>query len=106
MNDKRRRTIKSELRKLENIHQRLEGLYTELGESRETIGIVFDEEQECRDNIPEALEDSQNAINSDEALENLAEASQTLEYIYDNIESSQDDFLEALETLRGVANEK
>ena len=60
MNNQRRKEIKNVVKELENI--------------KNTINSILIDEQFCYDNMPENLQGSTRAINSEDAIDNLNDA--------------------------------
>ena len=71
MNNKRRQQIKNILLRLETI--------------KYDIDNVFGDENEYYDNIPENLQSSDRAIDSEEAIEMLEEALENIDLVIDNL---------------------
>ncbi len=68
----------------------LEEIYDKLSEMKELLEQVKDEEEECRDNIPENLWGSERYEKADEACNNLDFAASSLEEVLDYIESAKE----------------
>lgn len=107
MNRQRRKELAAEIETLDKIYKELEysktNLLAKIEESKDRIQAIMDEEQEYRDGIPENLQDGQNAVNSDEALEYLTIAVDGLESFYMDFDAvDESEILDAVESLRSV----
>lgn len=72
MNNKRRKAIKR--------------AYDLIVEAKETIEICLEEEQECYDNLPESIQESERGEEMENNVEQLQECSDNLDYATDALE--------------------
>lgn len=88
MNKARRKELSEVIRKL-NIAKDRDDLYSIINE----LDSIKDDEQDYYDNIPENLQYSQRAEDSEQAIDNLEEALDLLNEVYDVDEFNKDNEL-------------
>ena len=79
MNAARRKAIKSVISQIEAIQFELENIL-------EAIDTIRDEEQECFDNIPENMQESERYEKAETAVENLDDAYDSFGELCDSLE--------------------
>lgn len=67
---------------------RLKVIEEDLGRSLDLLNSVYDEEQDCMDNVPENLQDSERYSNMEDCVEALSEAVYNLEEAIDLIKEA------------------
>ncbi len=90
MNNKRRKNIAEIISKLNSLSEEVENILSD-------IEIVKDEEEECLENIPENLQESERYNQVEEAADNLNTAFDVCQDVVGNIE-------EIISTLEEAAN--
>lgn len=98
MNKERRRELDKILQKLNIAHTSLEETRKCLKDIKNDLDIVYEDETESFDNMPEGLQSSWNGQMSDEAIGNLEEAIDNLEKIDDLL----NDTLSYIEDAKGI----
>lgn len=78
MNIARRKNIALVIAEIESLSEKMETVLAD-------IGIIKDEEEEYRDNIPENLQGSERYSSAEEAVNNLDSAYETLQEAFDNL---------------------
>lgn len=74
---------------MNNIRRKaLQKIYAAIEEAKEDLEMVFDEEQEAFDNIPENLEGSERYEKAEMAVDNLETAMSELEEVLECIEEA------------------
>lgn len=63
----------------------LEGLADKLREVQAVLGLICDQEQECMDNMPESLQESDRYYKMDEAVDSLNSAIDKIDEVLDSI---------------------
>ena len=58
---------------------RLRSIEEDLGKALNLLNSIYDEEQDCMDNVPENLQDSERYSNMEDCVEALSEAVYNLE---------------------------
>lgn len=98
MNNTRRKAIVSAMADFEKLQAQWEELKGALGDIKESLETIRDEEQESYDNMPESLQQSERAYTSEAALEQLQTAIDWFDAI-DDI-GDFDDVISALDSAR------
>lgn len=67
---------------------RLRGIEEDLGMALNLLNSIYDEEQDCMDNVPENLQDSERYSDMEACVEALSEAVYNLEEAMDSIKEA------------------
>ena len=67
---------------------RLRGIEEDLGMALNLLNSIYDEEQDCMDNVPENLQDSERYSDMEACVEALSEAFYNLEEAMDSIKEA------------------
>lgn len=90
MNKLRRKEIKEQIGKLQVLKDKIDEQMVEFSEKLEDIKSeidrLYEEEEECYNNLPESLQEGERGEAMQTAIDNLENASNDIQYLIDELE--------------------
>ena len=99
MNKQRRKELKEQIEKLDDIKKDLDALMGRLEDVKTNIESIKDDEEMAYDNLPESLQDGEKGSLMQDAMNSMEDAIDGIDFIIDELNGMDSNFSDAIDRI-------